>query len=162
MFLSARHCVSLHCVSLCYAACRDTWPLTPRAHNVILGNREDDVAVAVVFDLCERTLVSGEKNWPHGCGLCGEGRDGGLYTAVGSVGKFGVSLISWFGGSKWAVEIHTSAEAGCAFLHQWPAVANDINSPADKTLDSHAEPHTPLHSHTMRRVSRLHQECLHQ
>lgn len=45
--------------------------LTPCAHNMVLGDRENDVAVGVVFDLRERTLVSGEKNRPHVCGVSG-------------------------------------------------------------------------------------------
>lgn len=46
------------------------WALTPRADDVILGDGEDDVAVGVVFDLGERTLVAGEQDRSHGvCGV---------------------------------------------------------------------------------------------
>jgi hypothetical protein len=48
---------------------------------VILGNGEDNVAIAVVLDLGERALVSGEKNRPHGCIWCVEVGVGGLYVA---------------------------------------------------------------------------------
>jgi len=60
--------------------------LTPRAHDVILGDGEDEVAVGVVFDLGERTLVPGEKNRPHlemdGGGLGGWVRCGGEAAAL--------------------------------------------------------------------------------
>ena len=58
----------------------ETGPLTPCAHDVILGNRKDDVAIGVVFDLRERTLVSREKDGSHvgrGCGGGDLGRGGG-------------------------------------------------------------------------------------
>lgn len=43
---------------------------------MVLGDRENDVAVAVVFDLRERALVARKQNRPHVCGVCrsGEGR----------------------------------------------------------------------------------------
>ena len=67
----------------------ETGPLTPCAHDVILGNRKDDVAIGVVFDLRERTLVSREKNGPHVCDVYVEvGWCDGLYVA-GGVSKFG-------------------------------------------------------------------------
>jgi hypothetical protein len=39
--------------------------LTPCAHNMVLGDGEDDVAVGVVFDLREGTLVARKQNRPH-------------------------------------------------------------------------------------------------
>ena len=73
MFLTARRCANLHPVSRGPPICL-RWLLhgllTPCAHNMVLGDGENDVAVGVVFDLRERTLVSGEKNRPHVCGVC--------------------------------------------------------------------------------------------
>ena len=47
---------------------------------MILGDRKDDVAVAVVLDLRERTLVSRKQNRPHVVGFVGGGVVG-LYVA---------------------------------------------------------------------------------
>ena len=62
--------MSLPPVSVYTSPCPQKGALTPRAHNVILGDGEDDVAVGVVFDLRKRALVAGEKDRPHGCGVC--------------------------------------------------------------------------------------------
>jgi hypothetical protein len=58
--------------------------LTPCAHNMVLGDGKDQVAVGVVFDLGERALVPGEKNRPHVCGVCGSG---------GAVRRVGVAFM---------------------------------------------------------------------
>jgi hypothetical protein len=64
---------------------------------VILGDGENDVAIAVVFDLRERTLVSGKQNRPHVCGVSTRrGMSGLMWREVASR-KFGDSRYRWFG-----------------------------------------------------------------
>jgi hypothetical protein len=58
---------------------------------VILGNGEDDVAIGVVFNLGERTLVSGKQNRPHDCGVCEVKAAGGLYGGEAAFANFGDS-----------------------------------------------------------------------
>jgi hypothetical protein len=89
MCLCARRCVSLLLVSYLSPYRRHRRLLTPSAHNVILGDGEDDVAIGVVFDLRERTLVSGQQNGPHACSVCGSKLDGGLYGGEAAFANFG-------------------------------------------------------------------------
>ena len=70
---------------------------------MVLGDGEDDVAVGVVFDLREGTLVTGQQNRPHGDGVDGRGGVSGRSVIGGRVSdKFDDSAVAvWVPIAKW-------------------------------------------------------------